>query len=163
MENITLATFHELAKAEPLKRRLEASHIPAVIHDESAMERLWFVKQPLAGVRLKVRACDFETAQRLMQIWEETDGVLHHAVRCPECGSSRIEYPQFTRKFVLPNLVGLLSAIGLVEKEFYCQACHYTWPQEGTRHSKTRPHMAPYYFLEGIQQEHAEAHESANR
>jgi len=163
MENITLATFHEPEKAEPLKRRLEASHIPAVIHDESAMERLWFVKLPLAGVKLKVRACDFETARRLMHIWDETDGALGDAVRCPECGSSQIEYPQFTRKFVLPNLVGLLSAVGLVEKEFYCQACHFTWPREGTKQSKARPHMAPYYFLEGIQQERAETHQPAHR
>ncbi len=127
------------------------------------MERLWFVARPLAGVKLKVPVCDYEAALRLVRVWDETDGVLRDAVRCPECGSSRIEYPQFTRKFFLPNLVGLLSALGLVEKEFYCQACQYTWPKEGVKRSKMRPHMAPYYFLEGIAQEKAPAGEPVRR
>jgi hypothetical protein len=152
MKAITIATFNEASKAQPLKQRLEEFHIPAEIHDESTMERLWFVARPIAGVRLKVHASDFENALRLLQELDQREGILRDAIRCPECGSSRVEYPQFTRKFILPNLIGLLAGLGLVEKEFYCQNCQYTWPKEGKKPSKARPHMAPYYFLEGIPQ-----------
>lgn len=152
MDTVTIATFNTASKAEPLKRRLEQSHIPAEIHDQSAIERIWFVARPIAGVRLKVHARDFENALRLIKTWDETEGALRDAIRCPECGSSRVEYPQFTRKFFLPNVLGLLAAIGLLRKEFYCQNCQFTWPNDGRKPSKNRPHMAPYYFIEGVQQ-----------
>jgi hypothetical protein len=152
MDTITVATFNKAADAQPLKQRLEDSHITAEIHDESVMERLWFVARPLAGVKVQVHARDHDAAMRLMHEWAGQPEVKGRAVICPECGSSRIEYPQFTRKFLIPNLLGLVAAAGLIEKEFYCQDCHCTWPREGLKKSRTRPHMAPNYFIEGIVQ-----------
>jgi predicted Zn-ribbon and HTH transcriptional regulator len=148
---ITLATFNQTTDAQPLVARLWESGIRAEIHDESKLERLWLVRKPLAGVRIEVHPDDFDKAARLVREWDATQHVLHNAVRCPECGSSRVEYPQFTRKFVTPNLVGLLSAMGLVEKEFYCQDCHNTWPPEGMKPPRVRKHMAPHYFIERLE------------
>jgi hypothetical protein len=150
MNCVTVATFNETAQAEPLKRRLQESKIPAEIRQEHVLKWLWFVAKSAAGVRLKVPSPDYENALRLLRAWDAAEGALRHAIRCPECGSSRIEYPQLTRKFFLPNLIGLLSGLGLLGKEFYCEDCHFTWPTEGHRHSRARPHMAPYYFIEGI-------------
>ena len=78
---------------------------------------------------------------------------MQGAIRCPECSSLRVDYPQYTHKSALPNLlVGVLANIGAVGKEFYCHDCHFTWPKEGTRPSRVRPNMAPYYFIEGVPQ-----------
>jgi DNA-directed RNA polymerase subunit RPC12/RpoP len=55
--------------------------------------------------------------------------MLEEAIRCPECGSPRVEYPQFTRKFLTPLLVELLISLGAGEKDYYCMDCHYTWPK----------------------------------
>jgi len=150
MNDITIATFNTTAQAEPLKQRLEQAHFHAAVCDESKMEHLWFVAHPLAGIRIKVPSDEYAEAQKLLKIWDTESGVLHDAVRCPECGSSRVEYPQHTRKFFLPNLLGLLSGLGILEKEFYCQECQYTWPRMGTKRSATRPNQAPYYFIEGV-------------
>src|SRR5260370_713983 len=80
-------------------------------------------------------------------------GGSREASRCPECKSLHVDYPQFTRKFFIPNLaMGFLAALGAVEKDYYCQDCHYIWPKEGTKPSALRPHMAPYYFIEGVEQ-----------
>ena len=155
MNDITVATFNQRAEAEPLKQRFEAARIPAEIHDESTMEKVWFVREPLASIRLKVPSARYEESLQLLRAWD-ADGALRNAVRCPECGSSRIEYPQFTRKFFLPNILGLLSALGILQKEFYCDACQFTWPKAGHKISPTRPHMAPYYFIEGIPQTNPE-------
>jgi hypothetical protein len=38
-----------------------------------------------------------------------------------------------TRKFLTPALVGLLCAMKIIPKEFYCQDCHYTWSNEEER------------------------------
>jgi hypothetical protein len=150
MKTIIIATFRTEADAGPLKQLFEQSHIPAEIQIKPALERIWMVDRPSTSVRVRVPARDHVNALRLMHAWDETAGVLRNAVRCPECGSLRVEYPQFTRKFVLPNLVGLLSALHLLEKEYYCEDCHCTWPKEGTPAPRSRAHMAPYYFIEDI-------------
>jgi predicted Zn-ribbon and HTH transcriptional regulator len=150
MDSITIATFDEPAKAEPLKQRLEQCQIPAEVHDESVAEHFLFVMHPLAGVKLRVRPQDYENARHLIYAWDQAEGALRDAVRCPECKSSRVDYPQFTRKFILPNLVVLLSAFGFIPKEFFCLDCHCTWPVQGGKPSKARPHMAPNYFLEDM-------------
>ncbi len=147
MNMVTVATFNKPANAEPLKQRFTKAGIQAEIHDESKFEWTWFVGKPVAAFRLKVQRKDFETALRLLTAWEAADGVLRDAVCCPQCGHSRIEYPQFTRKFLLPNLVGLASVLGIIEREFYCQECGFTWPKD-TKQRPPRKHSSPAYFIE---------------
>lgn len=155
MDTVTIATFNTAAPAEVLKGRLEQERIPTEIHNESTLEWLWFSSKPVVKVRLKVRTSDYQKAIDLLHEWDKSDGALREAIRCPECSSSRVEYPQFTRKFFLPNLIGILAALGIVQREFYCEDCHFTWPKNGHKRSHVRPHSAPYYFIEGIaKQEH---------
>ena len=149
MNMVTVATFNEPSKAEPLQQKLEKAGVCAEICDESRYEWFWFVTRPVAGIRLKVHKKDFENARRLVREWGATDGVLRDAVRCPQCGASRIEYPQFTRKFLLPNLVGLASLIGIIDKEFFCQECDYTWPKDA-KPPWPGKHGAPNYFIEDV-------------
>lgn len=150
METVTIATFNKEPEAEQLRQRLEGAEIHAQIHHESTLERLWFTATPVVRWRLKVNTADYGPATRLLQEWDKSDAVLRDAVRCPECGSSRVQYPQFTRKFFLPNLIGLLATLGIVQRKFYCEECQFTWPKEGHKRSRVRPHSAPYYFIEGI-------------
>ena len=151
MNMVTVATFNEPSKAEPLKHKLEKAGIHAEICDESKYEWFWFVTKPIAGIRLKIHKKDFETARRLVREWAGTEGVLCDAVRCPQCGASRVEYPQFTRKFFLPNLVGLASVLGIFDKEFFCQECEFMWPKDA-KPPRPRKHGAPNYFIKNIPQ-----------
>jgi hypothetical protein len=48
--------------------------------------------------------------------------------------------------------MGFLAKLGLIEKEYYCENCHYTWPKEGTRRSILYPEREPYRFVDGIEQ-----------
>ena len=146
---VTVATFNKREMAEPLRQRLAKAGIHAEVQDEHRFEWLWFVFKPLAAIRLKVHKQDFERAQKLLNEWDATEAVLRDSVRCPQCKSSRVEYPQFTRKGVLPNLVGLASVFGFVDKEFYCQECQHTWPPV-TIHHPPRKHSAPDYFIEDV-------------
>jgi hypothetical protein len=152
MKPVTVATFNDVAHAEELNRRLVREGVLSVIHDESKLERIWFVTKPFAGVRIEVPPEEVERATKLIAKWDKADNALQHAVRCPECGQSRIEYPQFTRKFLTPNLLGLLSAMHFIDKEFYCQDCHFTWLPEGGKRPDKRKHLGPNYFIEGMQQ-----------
>ena len=153
MSAIPVALFNGRAGAEPYQKRLSALGIPAEIRGFSVE------KSPFAW--LDVPAGEFERAYNLLLDWDSNEGGLPRAVRCPECKSLRIEYPQYSRKSIVPNLlVRLLTLIGAAQREFYCQDCHYTWPKDGTK-APRRAHMAPYYFIEGIAQPREPKAESA--
>ena len=143
MSKTSIALFSHSLDAGQFQKRLRDSGIPAEIHDCASFK----------GGRLDVPSDKFEQAYTLLQNWDAAESGIHGAIRCPECTSLRVDFPQYTHKSALPNLlVGFLANIRVLPKEFYCHDCHFTWPREGTRPSRTRPNMAPYYFIEGVPQ-----------
>ncbi len=152
MSWVAIALFSNSEKAKPLQQRLQVNGIAADLHGESPLAMMWFVSKREAGVRLMVPADQFERAEQRLQE-SDRQGALRDAIRCPECMSLRVLYPQYALNSLLTNLLlGLASVVGLVERDVYCQDCHYTWPKQGTRPRRNRPHLAPYYFIEGVKQ-----------
>jgi hypothetical protein len=130
MNTITLAAFNSRAPAESLARRLEETGVCAVVHDQSRLQRFAFLAEPFAAFHLDVERSQFDAACDLVRRWDAAEGVLREAVRCPECGSARVEYPQMTRKFVTPDIAVLGYVLRFVDKKFYCQECQFTWSRE---------------------------------
>jgi len=127
---VTIATFNEQSKAKHLRDRLQQAGIGAEIIGDSHLQRVAFMAKPQANVKVKVEEDDFGKAHQLMREWEASDPDVGAALRCPQCDSSNIEYPQMTRKFLTPALVGVLCALKIIPKEFYCQDCHFTWTNQ---------------------------------
>lgn len=149
----SVALFGNRTQAEPAQQRLVQAGFDAEIAGEVTLQKLWFVSRRSAGVTLEVAVAQFEAAERKLLDWDAVDGSLREAIRCPQCKSLRVEYPQFTRRSLLTNLVmGLAAGIGLVEKDYYCEDCHYTWPKEGYQPRRVRRHMAPSYFIEDVEE-----------
>lgn len=129
MKSVPVATFNDLKPAQQLHERLRKLGVESRIHDESKVERFWFMAEPLAAIHVEVDQADYLQALKLIAQLDGEEGVLAEAVRCPECRSSRVEYPQITRKFALPVVGALLMALRIIPREFYCWDCHYTWPK----------------------------------
>jgi mono/diheme cytochrome c family protein len=154
MNRIRVAFFESSAQAEPVRLRLLQSHIPAEVHQESPLALLWYISRRRAGARLEVRAQDAERAGQLLLQWDADDALLRGAIRCPECKSLRVDFPQFTQKSVLTNLaLGLVAEMGLLEREYYCEDCHCMWEKQTAKSRRPRQHLAPDYFLEDVQHE----------
>lgn len=130
MKTVPLATFNELEPAQTLQQRLKQTGIPATIYDESKLERFAFMSKPLAAIHVEVPQPQYLEARQLLTLWDTEHGVLQAAVRCPDCGSSRIEFPQLTRKFASPAVLRLFMSLHVIPPEFYCLDCHFTWPIE---------------------------------
>jgi transposase-like protein len=131
---VTIATFNEPEKAKRLKQRLQESGVKADIHNERHLQQMVFMSRPQANAKVMVDDDDFERVQNLMIEWETSDPEIGSAMmRCPQCSSSEIEYPQMTRKAITPAVVMLLCTLRILPKEFYCQDCHYTWSNEEER------------------------------
>lgn len=152
MNRIRLALFPHRAAAVPIRDRLAEAGIPAEIHDHLQLERLWFVSKRAAGARLEVPLNAWARSAELLREWDAATQALRHAVRCPECKSLRVEYPQVTRKSFLTNLaLGLMAELRLVERQYYCEDCHCMWPHLPVKPPRQRAHLAPNYFVEGLE------------
>lgn len=127
MRTVTLATFNDLEHAQPVINGLKAAGVPANLRDETKWQRGHLVER-LASVKIEVDENEFEAAKQKLKELDANEHWLEQAVCCPECGSAEVDYPQVTRKFVLPTLHTLLFKLGLAEKNFYCHTCHHTWP-----------------------------------
>jgi hypothetical protein len=131
------------------QQRLARAGILAEVHDELGLAKLWFVTKRWAGVRLEVPTHRAGEAERLLHEWDAVS-LLDGAIRCPECSSLRIDFPQFTQKSLFTNLaIGLVAELRLVERQYYCEECHCMWNTPGTKPRRARAHMAPNYFIEG--------------
>ncbi len=152
MNRIRLALFPDRVEAAPIRDSLIKAGIPAEIHCERQMQRLWFVSKSAAGAPLEVPLHRWEEATKLLIEWDAVTGALQRAIRCPECGSLRVDYPQFTRKSFLTNLaMGLMAELRFVERQYYCEECHCMWSKRRTKPVRPgRAHQAPNYFIENV-------------
>jgi hypothetical protein len=127
MRSVTLATFNDRDHAQPVVDRLHQAGFHPEIQDESAWQKRHMVER-LASVKVLVDESEYEKAKEQLKAWDAQEHFMDHAVCCPECGSPDVQYPQVTRKFVLPALHSVLYRLGVAEKEFYCNTCQATWP-----------------------------------
>ncbi|HEX8310091.1 MAG TPA: hypothetical protein VF614_02165 [Chthoniobacteraceae bacterium] len=130
-EPISIVSFNERPPAEKLAARLREAGFEAEVYDES-LAQTWqlFQIDPHAHMRVRVIEDQSQDALRMLQEWDAADGSLAGAVRCPECQSTRVEYPQFSRRTLLGALPAIAASAGIIEKDYYCEACQYTWPAE---------------------------------
>ena len=148
MSRVRIARFKNRASAELVQQDLTRAGISAEVHDELGLAKLWFVTKRRAGARLEVPGERVGDAERLLRVRDAEFG-LPDVVRCPECSSLRVDFPQFTQKSLFTNLaIGLVAELGLVERQYYCEECHCMWNRPDPKPRRARPHMAPNYFIE---------------
>jgi hypothetical protein len=130
---MTIVSFDHREPAEKLAEQLRDAGFQAEVVDESG-EQKWqlFNLHPRAHMKVQVHKDEADRALQTLDGWDKTDGALALAVHCPECRSTRIEYPQFSRRTLMGALPAALAAAGVIERDFYCEACHFTWPIEQT-------------------------------
>jgi predicted RNA-binding Zn-ribbon protein involved in translation (DUF1610 family) len=128
---ITVATFNEREPADQVAARLREAGLAAEVYDESH-EQKWklFNLHPRAHMRVRVHSAEENRAHALLDEWQHTEPALGASVKCPECGSSKIEFPQFSRRTLMGALPALAATAGVIAQEYYCEACHFTWPAE---------------------------------
>ena len=80
---VTIATFHEPAKAKHLKNRFQEAGVKADIHNEARLQMV-AGGQPLANAKVMVEEEEFEKANILMHEWETNDPDIGAAIRCPQ-------------------------------------------------------------------------------
>lgn len=128
MNTITIATFNTGAAAEKVRQRLNDQGIQARVNNQRLLQRIWFLAKPYSAYHLEVPETELARADAALGALQDEEHALSEAIRCPKCASLKIEYPQMTRKFVLPTLIAHgLVFLGFMQHKFYCTECHQTW------------------------------------
>lgn len=107
--------------------------------NDRLLQHFLFLCPPRATFRVQVRLNALTAATGLLEA--HAPDVLRNAVQCPSCGSRAVNYPQMTRKFLLPTLLLHLGIIfRVIDHECYCETCHHIWnlPGAGSAVPKVR-------------------------
>ena len=130
-EYISIAAFNDQGSAQKLTERLRSAGFDSELYDESLAQK-WRLFQIEPHAQYRVRVLESERALKELESWEAGGSAeeLALAVHCPECGSTLVEYPQFSRRTLMGALPAIAASAGIIERDYYCQACHFTWPAE---------------------------------
>jgi hypothetical protein len=123
-----VAIFEEKTDAQALEAVLKSKRIEARTYNDRVFRLLLFLCPPRVTFRVQVRHGFFKYATEVLETEPGVATILQTAVHCPDCGSLQLEYPQMTRKFILPTVLLHLGIIfRVVEHECYCGNCHCLW------------------------------------
>jgi hypothetical protein len=125
-----LAVFDNFDTGKTLETFLRDSGLEARTYDDKAFRYFLFLRPPMVTYRVQVRKNHLTDAASLLKA--SPPAVLTKAFHCPSCASLRVNYPQMTRRFILPTIMLHLSIIfRFVDHECYCEHCHHTWNLPG--------------------------------
>jgi phage terminase large subunit GpA-like protein len=124
-----IASFEDAEPAQNLARRLSEEGFEAITNNDSGEQLLRFATpHPHAQWHVLVAPEKADDALARLRELDASEQILRFAIRCPDCGSTQVEYPQFSRNTIVGNIVpAAAAALGLMERQFYCTACHFTW------------------------------------
>lgn len=125
---VNVTVFEKKGGAQALESLFKNKRIEARIYNDRILRLLLFLCPPRETFRVQVRHGFFKYAMEVLETEPGVPAILQQAVHCPDCGSLQVEYPQMTRKFILPTVLLHLGIIfRVVEHECYCGNCHCIW------------------------------------
>ena len=129
----TVALFDNLAAAQIFEAYLRDKRMDTRTFNDKFLQAILFLCRPRATYRVQVRDHFSKMATEILKAGEPP--VLEKAIRCPDCGSLRINYPQMTRRFLLPTVFLHLGIIfRIIHHQAYCEACHCMWSLPKAEH-----------------------------
>ena len=121
-----VAVFENSTDGQFMAELLQNEGLEARTYDDKAFRYFLFLRPPQITYRVQVRR-DHET-EAIEFLKARNPAVLGRAIHCPDCGSLHINYPQMTRRFILPTVLLHLGIIfRIIHHEAYCETCHFTW------------------------------------
>ena len=140
----SIAAFDDEESAKALAKRMSDDGVEAISNSDSAEQLMMFYNpHPRAQHHVLVSGQNLEMALQWLSRLDANDPVMASAIRCPDCGSTRIEFPQFSRKTIVGSLPSIGAALGLIKRQFYCTACHFTWGPGQAGPDETAPESVP--------------------
>jgi hypothetical protein len=137
-EPTSIASFDRAEPAQVVAARLRETCFQAAVVDTSG-EEFWSLcgLRPRGHFKVMVPLQQAERAMSWLREFDAADQLLATAVRCPQCGSTRVEYPQLSQR---QPLFPAGSDVG--EHDYHCERCNRVWPGDPEVASVGAAHLA---------------------
>jgi hypothetical protein len=127
-----VAVFESLDAGKTLETFLRDRGFETRTDDDKWFRYFLFLRPPQVVYHVQVRKNRFADAAQMLKA--NPPEVLSKAMHCPACASLNLNYPQMTRRFILPTIALHAGIIfRLVEHEWYCEHCHHMWSLPGDK------------------------------
>jgi hypothetical protein len=136
-----VALFESFEAGRVFEAFLRDKGFVARTDDDKWFRYFLFLRPPRVVYHVQVRTGRFVDAVKLLEA--QAPAVLGKALHCPACSSLRLNYPQMTRRFILPTVLLHLGIIfRVIEHECYCEHCHNMWNLPADLEAHHKPRMA---------------------
>jgi hypothetical protein len=123
---LDVAVYENATEGQALETLLRSMGYEARTYNDRLFRYFLFLRPPRVTWRVQVRRDGFSDATNALQ--KRSPSILDQAIHCPSCGSLQVNYPQMTRKFILPTVLLHLGILfHVIEHECYCEHCHHMW------------------------------------
>jgi hypothetical protein len=142
-ELITIRQFRDLPEALLAKGSLESSGIECFLADENLVRLDWFISNFVGGIKLKVRAQDVVSAQKILDE-PILEGLYVHGIglyeqpRCPNCRSLDVNFQELDRPIAYISAF-LRVPMPLQRPAWHCHSCDAEWDDDGSENVRTEP------------------------
>jgi DNA-directed RNA polymerase subunit RPC12/RpoP len=127
MNSTLIAAFENRQAAESLAAYLQNQNIHATFVDLTVSMPGNALPADFAKYQVRVPEPDAPAAVQATSHTDTGVNLMLPAIRCPECGSVRVRYPEMPRNFVLPFLFRILVKSGVVRGAYACLTCKHEW------------------------------------
>jgi hypothetical protein len=125
---VDVAVFENASDSRMLELDLKSKGFETRTYNDRLLQYFLFLCPPHATIRVQVRGNNSDNVACFLHHEPATSALLQRAIRCPSCGSLRVQYPQMTRRFLLPTVLLHLGIIfRVITHEAYCESCHWLW------------------------------------
>lgn len=129
---VNIAVFENLGDGRVLETFFRNHRIETRSYDDKMFRYFLFLRPPRVTYRVQVHSNAHRAAMEILNGAPESSAMLENALHCPFCGSLQVNYPQMTRKFILPTILLHLGIIfRVIRHEAYCESCHHVWNLPG--------------------------------
>jgi hypothetical protein len=128
---VDVAVFENMKDGQTLEAFFRGKGLAARTYDDKVFRYFLFLRPPRVTYRVQIQRNYLESANELLNM--NAPAILAKALHCPSCNSLQVNYPQMTRKFILPTVLLHLGIIfRAIDHECYCESCHCIWnlPQD---------------------------------
>ena len=135
---ITVASFSFPTEAYLASAKLEAEGIWSFVADDHIVTTDWLLSNAVGGVKIQVCEPDIKEAIEILRDEEQkSQDTASQAEKCPNCGSTNIQYQTFNMPFVFAvwfvTFLIVTSNYGggftfpFMKRKWKCKTCGYQW------------------------------------
>jgi len=121
-----IASFDRAEPAEIVASRLRDTCFEAAVQDTSG-EEFWtlYGLQPKGHFKVIVPLVQSERALSWLREFDAAEQLLATALRCPGCGSTRVEFPQLSHGEPSGIFPPVMDSS---DHDYHCGRCKQAWP-----------------------------------